>query len=805
MNRRDFYFDQEVSQAELDGSFDWVAEAISGALTGAELVGIEFGLSVIPSVPMEDMNVNVVGPGGGVDKDGEPLYTGTALEAVDCSVDEYGASTDVTVAANDRYVSVFMRHTVVLSVPKIDGNGLTVQTHRMDGYEFVVRQGAMAATGTATPPALLTDGVLLADVLLSFGTTQIVAGLIEVTRREDWLRYNGTTIGTFAHGTSHDAITAVLTMLETWSTAMPFAFTGHWFGAVDPAGAAPPPLTVQAALEAIVFDLAHSALEADPAGSGANLIGTHGYISAGGYVQWAAAVDASVQEVLEIIATAVDGHIAGGAPAHPDTAVTSAAQAGTPESWAGGTVRGFLTGLLGHINDRTERAAVETISGAWRFNNGTVVPAKSAGRDSGNPRFENKMFARCIQGGSESPYTSKARVAAGLYGEGFGWASPLDSSNGVTAGTLLQDICVAYTALGNRRIYVFDDTSLHAFWWDPDDAASTGDFDFAPLFPAPVTAWSIASVCTDGTNLFISVVDTGGTNVHRIAACDQSGTVLPAWAAAPTNGSRDILANGLTTLALSHTDKCIVAKIDSATGLATRIVCASSGQNCGTGHSLTTIDAADGSIIAAGDGSAAGFSGGAANYYPSGGLCTDGVHVYATACDPSGAPPIMTSSGFYHADIEDPAAFVAKAGIPADISASRSQSIVYDGDVLWYIDLIGTCATYEMREEKVLNHSTSIGAARFAVVDGLNIWVQVIEAADDNVCLLKIPCCEWQSTTSLNLNLSVRLKASMTLESEAGSITDNQLGRMCWDGDSVWMIMDNTDNNVRRLPRAGLR
>jgi hypothetical protein len=809
MRVHDFYFDEEVSQGTMDDVFGFVAEAISGALTNADLVGIQFGLSVIPSVPAADLNVNVVGPGGGVDKNGEPLYTGTALEAVDCSVDEYGAATAVTVAANDRYVSVFMRHTVVLSVPKIDGNGLTVYTHRDDGYEFVVRQGAMAATGTAAPPALLTDGVLLADVLLSFGTTQITAGLIEVTRREDWLRFNGTTLPAFAHGTSHDAIIAVLTMLDTWAATMPYIPTAMWFNAALPAGALPPVLDVQAALNAIVYDLAFAKLAAAGAGgTGADHIGVHGFDSLNHYVQWGMAVTVSAQVALEAIGTAIDGHIAGGAPAHPASAVTTAAIAGTPESEVGvSNVQTVLANIFGHLNARTERATDEVISGAWRFFEGTVGPSVTAGCDDQNPRFKRKLFAQSIQGGSQSPSTTQARIAAGLYSGGHSWASPLSEMNTINSiGDELIDICVLFDDAGNRRIYVFDDTTHKAYWYDPEDTTITGSWDFTGLFPAATGVWGVASVCTDGTNIFIGVWDTGGLNSHHIAACDRDGVALPGW-----GGSTVLPDNGLSPLALSQTAKIIVAKISAATGLATRICCANDWNDCGSGLSVTTIDAADGSIIASGDGSASGY-GVPADWYPSGGMCSDGVHVYVTACDPSGAPPVMSGSGFFHCNIEDPALFAALTGVPANIAPSRTQSIIWDGALLWVQTLLGIIATYEMASETLTLHNVGagIGAARNAVLDGLNLWVQVLEAADDNVMLKMIPCSEYQSTTALDMTLAVRFSAGMTLEAEAAAMLDTRMGRVCFDGDSVWVIINEVggvagSGMVRRVPRAGIR
>jgi hypothetical protein len=796
MDRLNFYYLQRVLESEMDLTQANALAALKRARADCGIVGVHANGAVTPNAP-PDLHVLVSGPGLASDPVGERIYW-AVQQTVDCSQDHLGNSTAVSLAGKERWISVIAEYDETLADPVTDGTGAIVYTRIYESFNLYVEMAAEQALGTNLKPALPSDGVLLADIKLVFAQVQILAGNIDLTRRQDLVREAGAIIPSFVYGTHGAAIAALFGYVDALSSGGGVAF------ALDPAGtkwrdaSTIAAANVNAAITEIVADLY--------AFAGAGRVGSKSHATAGHFCDLA---DTSIEANLNAIADAVDGHIGGGAPAHPDTAVTSAAQAGAPEAFAGGSVRDFLTQLLAHVNARTERATAETVSAAWRFANGLAVPSRTAARDVNNPRCDNKLFARCLQGGSSPPYSSAARLAAGLYGDGFGWASPLGLANerAIGGASALQDVCVAFSG-GNRRIFFFDDTAFAVGWFDAEDPTVFGTFNLAPLFTAPPTGpWSIQSVCTDGTNLFISVADMGGLHIHQIAACDQTGAALPAW-----GGSTVLPGNGLSPLALSHTDKIIVAKVDAA-GLATRIVCANSWQTCASGLSLTTINAATGAILASGDGSAGGY-GVPADWYPSGGLCTDGTHVYATACDPSGAPPTMTGSGFYHADIENPAAFVAMAGLPANVSASRSQCIVCDGTVLWYIDLLGLLATYELRSEALVLHFGGAGlggAARFAVTDGLNLWVEVIEPADENVVLLQIPCCELQSTTAMDLAAHVRLRASMTLTAEAAiPITDNQAGRLCFDGDGVWCILSNVGGTVasgiaRRLPRAGLR
>jgi hypothetical protein len=814
MNLFDWFFKQIVTQGQMDWAFDQVQDSILAATADPGLVGILSGLGVTEHAPTADMTVDVA-TGVAYDAEGQRIYVPDAITVVDCSVDEYGVPTDPPTATFQRYLSVFAAFDRELTDKAYDGNGVEVWTHHLESFRVFVRQGAEAGAGTAVPPPLLPDAELLTDILITSGQTAILNAHLDTDRRQDWLRAwanpgAGYVDEWLVYGQPAEAIEAVwrkwnehVSDLGWFHGGGVIAYTPGqtWFGAVPLSGPAAPVTSVAEALDAILYDLADAG---PPAGDA--LISATDFT--GTYLAWAAA---SIAGAIAITAGALDAHIGGAAPQHPATAITTDVITGTPEEETlASEVQTVLQHVFDHLNDRTQRSTAEVISGAWRFFEGTIGPSVTAGRDNANPRFARKLFAQSIQGGSQSPSTTKARIAAGLYSGEYPWASPLSEANTIdnsSTGDQLADICVLFDAAGSRRIYVFDDATHKAYWFDPEDKTISGDWDFTALFPAPAGLWGISSVCTDGTNLFISVWDTGGLNVHHIAACDKDGVALAGWA----GGSTVLPGNGLSPLALSQTAKIIVAKINPATGLATRICCANDWQNCDSGLSVTTIDAADGSIIASGDGSGAGYPV-PADWYPSGGMCSDGVHVYVTACDPSGAPPIMTGAGFYHCNIEDPALFVALAGVPADLSTSRTQEILWDGALLWVPTFSGLIATYEMASEAVMVHSAGlgIGPTRHAVLDGLNLWAQVMEAADNNIMIKMIPCAEYQSTTIMDLSLSVRFSAGMTLEDEAAVMSGTRMGRMCFDGDSVWVIISEvggTDGSgiVRRVPRAGIR
>jgi hypothetical protein len=834
MNRYDWYFEQIVSQGEMDQAFDWVGDAISGMASDADYTGIQFGLTAIPTVPLADLNVQIVGPGGGVDKDGERLYSGLALEAVDCSVDEYGAPTAVTAPANDRYVSVFVRHKVDLSVPKIDGNGLEVYTRRLDGYEYIVRQGAQAATGTAVPPALLADALLITDVLLSFGTTQITIAEIENTRREDWVRYNGTTIGTLTYGTSKDAVLAVLAMLDTWGATMPFVPTDTWFDAALPAGSAPPVGDVQAALNAIVYDLAAAALEAvAPGGTGADRIGVHGFDATNHYVQWGMLATVSAQGALEAIATAVDGHIAGGAPAHPASSVTTAVIAGSPEEEAAPSdVQTVLEHVFAHLNARTERSTGETVDGAWKFENGDT-PVADRAQQSHNVQFEDNPWAKTFTGGSASPVETFENIASGLRNLGAtGWAHMWGSMNNISVGSNVVDLCVVRAATGKTRYLVLiDATSVAGLSFDPNNYADT-DFtwDLTTGLPAAGTApWVPTACCSDGYTVYVMFRDSGGAGaVHYVQAYDpRTGAVKTGW---PATG-RQLPGTGMGhSLAMCDNIRCV--SLTSVGMGANLLATLNSWVKCdvlGTSELVTIVDADDGGIHDSGSGDCPNSA--VQNIWPSGALCSDGSVIYFGVWNET-----TEGGALCTCTVADPDVGSGFASMPANLGGIGSafpRDALFDGDLVWVSNnyahasphTIARLHTYDVANDTISEQNlpaNSMGANGAGIgnlaFDGVNVWLEVLLDLDgagamNTMALFKIPTTSAHPDGATLVDAEARqLVCYLEGPSETSTMLAADMGRLCFDGDSVWAIRCGRPGGllaplmkVRRVPKAGMR
>jgi hypothetical protein len=324
-DRRDYYFRQKVTEAELDAGFDGLEQADFNLAVDNEFIGVVQGMGVSEKSGTPDLSVDVQGPGTAYSKDGERINF-SSTQNVDVSQDDGGTPTTVGTPGNTKVVSVFIEFDRALSDARIDGNSLTVYFQRDESFDFSVVQGAEAAIGAEVPPPLDAGKILLADIRIENGTTQILdsatVGVYDqidtTTRREDAFKFTGGTVEVTA-GTAHDAISDLITKLNLHVDDGDFyhAFSAgqNWEDSTSISAT-----TVTGAIDEIVSDLA---------GTGAGVSGAH--------------------------------------------KVGSAEVSSSPESLSAGDIAGQLSALLGHINDRAELAGTNTWSNKQTFNNGIEV------------------------------------------------------------------------------------------------------------------------------------------------------------------------------------------------------------------------------------------------------------------------------------------------------------------------------------------------------------------------------------------------------------------------------------------------
>jgi len=197
MDRKDFYYRQRVTQAELDAAF------ASAEVADRDIVKDTLGSGFLISGPAPATVIENTVPDSnvlaneflGYDQNGQRLSNarsgyqggvdkGLPAQLVDMLVDELAVATTVTTPGNEKILSIFVEFTRDLSDPRLDGSAATVYHIANESIKFNVVQSAEAPVGTATPPPLRSDQLLLADVTRIFAQTVFLNADIDQSRRQ---------------------------------------------------------------------------------------------------------------------------------------------------------------------------------------------------------------------------------------------------------------------------------------------------------------------------------------------------------------------------------------------------------------------------------------------------------------------------------------------------------------------------------------------------------------------------------------------------------------------------------------------
>lgn len=367
-DRRDYYFRQKVTEAELDAGFDGLEQADFNLAVDNEFIGIVQGMGVSEKSGTPNLSVDVQGPGTAYSKDGERINF-SSTQNVDVSQDDGGTPTTVGTPGNTKVVSVFIEFDRALSDARIDGNSLTVYFQRDESFDFSVVQGAEATIGSEVPPPLDAGKILLADIRIENGTTQILdaatVGIYDqidtTTRREDAFKFTGGTVEVTA-GTAHDALSSLITKLnlhvDDGDFEHSYAAGQNWHDTTTVSAT-----TVTSAIDEIISDLASTVSK-----GGADKIGIG--ISTATFADSSTLAAGSIHDQIGSFISAIAGTGAGASGAHK---LGSAAISDSPESLTGGSLAAQLSSLLGHINDRAELAGTNSWTNKQTFNNGIEV------------------------------------------------------------------------------------------------------------------------------------------------------------------------------------------------------------------------------------------------------------------------------------------------------------------------------------------------------------------------------------------------------------------------------------------------
>lgn len=393
MKRYDFFFRQKVEEGELDEAFQAVEDAVNAIMVDHRMVGIVTGL-VVTQQASPNLTVQVSGPGVAFDQIGQRISI-ASTQNVNCVVDENGINTAVAAPGNQRYISIFAEFDRTLTDPRLDGNANTVYYDRAESFKLNVANGAESVTPTR--PALRSDQVLLADILLSYGTTTITTGMISTTRRED-AYVLADTPNTLRGGTAKDVITQLLGL---FNDHLDLAAGAHAASAISYAGGVAwadgntnPAATVEAQIDKILSDLASAV------GDGASKIG----LLATGFNTWA------------------DGTVP-----------------------AGATIRAMLLHIVGQLGGSAGGSKVGFLGGGSAWADATAPSGATI------TAILNSIVSQL----AATTFTSGGAAKIGIGGSGIAWADAVtfsSSSLRTMIAKIVNDLAATVTTGGTDRI-----------------------------------------------------------------------------------------------------------------------------------------------------------------------------------------------------------------------------------------------------------------------------------------------------------------------------------------------------------------
>lgn len=187
MNRKDFYFQQPVTEGELDSAFQAAEDAIDQVVQDLFLTpGIVVGGNVLPTLPASKA-VKLDSAWRIRDAAGRRIVWGSGGQVVSLVEDHLGADILATAGAH-KLASIFVAHDRSLSDPRTDGNGDVVLFARDESYRIIVVQGPetpIAFTpATPNPPVGYESAIRVADIHIVGDPATILTGDIQLGQQQ---------------------------------------------------------------------------------------------------------------------------------------------------------------------------------------------------------------------------------------------------------------------------------------------------------------------------------------------------------------------------------------------------------------------------------------------------------------------------------------------------------------------------------------------------------------------------------------------------------------------------------------------
>lgn len=190
MKRYRFFFEQLVTETEMNDAFQAVEDMELDRSTELGEAGVHSGFSVSPTSPTSTSVL--VSPGTGRIPSSGRRVANLAIQTIACDTDDNGDPnySDLGVGQG-RWVSFYVRSILVDSDLRTDGHGLPVYYQSSESFEcFTIRgpAGPAANKDTLGRPGSIVSAILLTDIWFENGAVDIQVGDLDVSRREDYFR-----------------------------------------------------------------------------------------------------------------------------------------------------------------------------------------------------------------------------------------------------------------------------------------------------------------------------------------------------------------------------------------------------------------------------------------------------------------------------------------------------------------------------------------------------------------------------------------------------------------------------------------
>jgi hypothetical protein len=400
------------------------------------------------------------------------------------------------------------------------------------------------------------------------------------------------------------------------------------------------------------------------------------------------------------------------------------------------------------------------------------------------------------------------------------WGQVAETANTISSGGTkeIRDLAVFFNALGHPRLLLLDEANTKIEVWDPRTLAAATDYSTSDALTDDLPSgggetWECESMCTDGTSVYCTFVDTNAApDEHHIQAWDiSSWNVKTGW---PATGTA-LAGTGATAHSASRQSKVIVA---DSSNLA--VACAWTTVAAVGDPAIQLFLLSDGTAVRDGAGDCTN------TYFPTSDIVSDGTNIYFTATKGIGGNVVILCTatiadltaglgGSYPLTlntINEDMARICMVGTDSVVSVTSGAAFAAGTEILrTHESATAALAEYVLGQD---SQAVAVSATTFMInencfstcFDGVNFWA--LTQSDNQATLIKTDVGQLFNRNITDKRQWSDISSSYVLFK--GNLQLSPYNKIVFDGRDIWSIADprasQTDSGkIFRLPLALLR